>query len=118
MALVVFLGACATPTPPDDGGGVVGTVFIASTDVLLLESFPVQVRLAVSGDLPSPCHELRWSVEDDGDRIAVAVYTVLKLGQVCPQVLTPFDVSIPLGSFTEGRRRVVVNGGEAGEFSI
>ncbi len=118
LALLLIVGACSTPLPPDDGSGAVGRVYISNTQILLLESFPVQVMVEVSGDLPSPCHELHWSSEDDGEKISVEVYSTVELGQVCAQVLSPFTVSIPVGSFSEGGRSVTVNEVVVGEFSI
>lgn len=119
--MLLILAACATPVPPGDGGdtgGIEGRVFVSGTQILLLESYPVQVRLEVRGDVPTPCHEVRWSVEDDGETISVRLYSVVALGEVCAQVLTPFEVAIPLGDFTEGSRGVTVNESVVGEFSI
>ncbi len=118
LMLALTVGSCATPVPPGDGSGIEGRVFVSGTEILLLESFPVQVRLVVRGDVPTPCHEVRWNVEDNGETISVRLYSVLRDGQVCTQVLSPFELAIPLGDFTEGKRTVTVNGSVVGEFSI
>src|SRR5919109_51061 len=36
-----------------------GAVFISEASLLIRESFPPQIAVSLSGDLPTPCHELR-----------------------------------------------------------
>lgn len=103
-------GAGDNPTTTTVSGGVEGPVFVESTEILYLESFPVQVRLVVRGSLPTPCHQAQWSVEDDGETIEVTLWSVIALGQGCAQVLEPFEVSIPLGSFETADLDVLLNG--------
>lgn len=98
--------------------GIVGPVFIDTTEILYLESFPVQVRLVVRGSLPTACHELEWSVEDLGWSIDVKLWSVMLLGQDCAQVLEPLEDSIPLGSFESASVPVVLNGESIGRISI
>lgn len=95
-----------------------GTFFLDEAGLLLLESFPVQVNLMISGNLPSPCHQLRVSIaEPDAEkRIAVDVYTLVDPNLICIQVLEPFEATLPLGSFPGGHYSVWVNGILAGEF--
>ena len=85
-------------------------MFVESTEILYLESFPVQIRLSVRGSLPTPCHRVQWSVEDGGASIEVAMWSVIALGQNCAQVLEPFEVSIPLGAFETADLDVTLNG--------
>jgi hypothetical protein len=110
------------PTPPTTSGGTIpddaGPVFVDGTDILLMESFPVQVALSVTGNLPTPCHEPVWRVEDDGTTISVTLASVTDPSVMCTQVLEPFQISIPLGAFESGSRTVTLNGTEVGEFDI
>lgn len=110
------------PTPGEPStthpNGIVGPVFIDSTEILYLESFPVQVRLLVRGSLPTPCHEAQWAVEDEGWAIDVELWSVVLLGQVCAQVLEPFEVSIPLGSYESATTLVLLNGEQIGRLAI
>jgi len=99
---------------PDDAS----PVFVETTDILLMESFPVQVVLRVTGNLPTPCHEPVWEVVDDGVTIAVALASVADPDVMCTQVLEPFEISIPLGDFESGARVVTLNGEEIGEFQV
>ena len=126
VAMLVLVTACAgvddgsgaTSTTTTIPGGVEGPVFIDSTEILYLESFPVQVRLLVRGSLPTPCHEAVWAVDDLGSTIDVRLWSSVLLGQACAQVLEPFEVSIPLGAFESATSSVVVNGEEIGRLAI
>jgi hypothetical protein len=92
----------------------------AAAEVLLLESFPVQVKLEISGELPNPCARLGWSVMpgDDQGRIQVALYVDEPTEAACIQVVAPYSQSIPLGSFERGSYGVFVNGQQVGEFVL
>ena len=128
MLLVACAASGDDPTTPSNTspttipGGTVpadaSPVFVDSTDILLLESFPVQVVMRVTGNLPTPCHELVWEVEDDGSAISVTLASVTDPDMSCIQVLEPFEISIPLGSFESGAREVLLNGEHVGDFSI
>ena len=130
--LFVLLAACAggadqpidsttsTPstTPPTAIPDDAGPVFVDTSDILLMESFPVQVALHLTGNLPTPCHRAVWEVEDDGTTIAVRLASVTEPDVVCAQVLEPFEVSIPLGDYESGTRVVTLNGAEIGDFEV
>ena len=95
-----------------------GEAFVDSTEVLVLEIYPVQINLVLSGNLPTPCHQLRIAVNqpDDANRILVEVYSVADPEQVCIQMLQPFEITYSLGSFPSGSYTVLVNGAEVGQF--
>jgi hypothetical protein len=97
-----------------------GAVFLDTQEILLLESYPVQVQLHLAGATPTPCHQLRVAVAppDAQNQIAIAVYTVVDPGQVCTQNLAPFTQNIPLGSFPGGDYTVLVNGTQIAEFTV
>jgi uncharacterized protein YdeI (BOF family) len=126
FVLVLLASACAGQetgtgngsTTTTTSGGIEGPVFVESTEILYLESFPVQVRLVVQGSLPTPCHQAQWTVEDTAGAIEVSLWSVVALGQDCAQVLEPFEVSIPLGSFESSTGAVVLNGDEVGRLDL
>jgi len=95
-----------------------GAVFLESTDLLKSESLPLQFTLALNGNLPTPCHELRFNVKppDAENKIMVEVYSVTSPDVICIQVLQPFEENIPLGSFPAGKYTVWVNGNQVAEF--
>jgi hypothetical protein len=103
---------------PGDGKFKRGILFISKTDLKLRESFPVQVVLEMSGELPTPCHQLRVIVEppDLENKILVDTYTVVNPELMCIQVVKPFEETIDLGTFPGGHYTVWVNGEQVGEF--
>ena len=95
-----------------------GQVFIESPEILVRESYPMQVSLLLKGQLPTPCHELSWEVLEPNEKneIHVSVNSIADPDAICTQVLEPFEVDIPLGDFTEYGYSVWVNGEKVGEF--
>jgi len=95
-----------------------GNIFIQESGLLIRESFPPQISLSFSGDLPTPCHELRAVINpsDTENKIIVDAYSVVNPDMVCTQVLKPFQESIDLGTFPSGHYTVWLNGEMAGEF--
>jgi len=85
---------------------------------LTLESFPLQFTLHIVGNLPTPCNALRVAISppDAGNKILMDVYSVINPNRVCTQVLQPFDVNIPLGSFPQGNYSLWINGELVAEF--
>lgn len=94
-------------------------VYLDSTDLLVLESYPVQIMLNLKGSLPTPCHQLRVMANppDEQNRVQVEVYSVADPARICAQVLEPLDANINLGSFPSGHYTVWVNGEMVGEFN-
>jgi hypothetical protein len=86
--------------------------------LLIRESYPPQIALTISGDLPTPCHQVRAEIAlpDAENKIIVDMYTVTDPNMVCTQVLKPFQENIDLGVFPSGHYSVWVNGELAGEF--
>ena len=125
--LIVGVGlgstACAGKPPvPDLRGGIEphDPVTIESTQILQLESFPVQVMLEVVGQLPDPCHKAVWAVSDPDSegRIDVELHSEAPLDLDCIQVLQPITLRIPIGSFKDGSYVVWLNGEKVGDFSF
>jgi hypothetical protein len=96
-----------------------GEVTLTKTELLALESFPVQYMLSLSGMLPTPCHRLRVAISepDDNDQINVNVYSLVDPAEICIQVLEKFESNIPLGSYSSGNYTVLVNGEPVGEIN-
>lgn len=103
---------------PADSNFSRGEVFINSTDLLIMESYPIQVALVLKGELPTPCNHLRViaTPPDAQNRIDVEVYSVINPAETCIQVIEPFEANIMLGSFETGHYTVFVNGEMVGEF--
>lgn len=88
---------------------IIGT---ASTDEILvqqMESFPVQVRVLVKGNLPDGCTTLDTpKIQREENVFLVLLHTRRPKDAMCTQALVPYEKIIPLD----------VAGLEAGEFTV
>lgn len=126
LALAVALYSCTSPS--DDVGMEtpssieyirdVAYVDFDSTDIIVRESYPMQVELIVEGELPTPCHEVRWEVSDPDENkaIHVTIYSEIDSSLKCAQFLESFEEGIPLGEFTEYGYSIWINDYEVGGF--
>lgn len=105
---------------PNESEMARGNVFVDESSVVLMESYPVQAALLVSGSLPTPCHELRATVSepDEENKIYVELFSITDPNMACIQMLEQFSTSIPLGSYTSGSYTVYLNGEEVGEINL
>lgn len=101
----------ATPEPgsnePTRGQAVVNSI-----DVLILESFPVQVNVLASGDLPDTCTQIDEIISQlTGDTFRVAITTLRQPDAVCAQAIVPFEqsVSLDVEGLAAGTYNVSVN---------
>ncbi len=103
---------------PEDASFTRGEVYIEATQLLTLESFPLQFMLNLKGNLPTPCYQLRITVSppDAENKVNVEVYSIADPDQVCVQVLAPFEVNYGLGSFPAGTYSLWVNGVKVADF--
>jgi hypothetical protein len=104
--------------PSEDNPNLVKTgVNIESAEILDLESYPLQFKLRLQGNLPSPCHRLDVSVQDPDTQhqIKVEVTAAVDSNKVCAQVIQPFDVTVDLGSYPSGRYTLWLNGEKVGD---
>ncbi|MHB1354992.1 MAG: hypothetical protein ACYCZF_03335 [Anaerolineae bacterium] len=147
LLLIALLAGClpvtrsvSTTTPIDNGptGTVVspvtnpyapqpgddqltrGKAYIESSEIYTLESYPPQFRLALSGSLPTPCHQLRilLPVLAANGRLSIDVYSVAKSDQVCAQVLKPFTATLSLDGHPAGTYNIWVNGAKVGDIVV
>jgi len=137
LVVALLLSACApkadTPTSsetpsipepsdyaphPSDDKLTRTPVYVDSTDLLTLESFPLQFTLSMKGNLPTPCNQLRVAVArpDRDNRIEVEVYSVVGSNTICAEMLQPFEVNVPLGSFPAGHYTLLVNDKQVAKF--
>lgn len=109
------VGSIPEPRPPIDGN-VDGEVWVTGADVRIMESFPVQIMLDVTGEKPTPCHEIFWTVDDDGEVIDIEMISQVAAEQVCAEVIEPFTIAVPLGSWAGESREIELNGEIVGSF--
>ena len=103
------------------GGEQQNLVQVDSVEVLIMESFPVQVGLAVSGYKSVPCVELLPAAVARQDNLFTVVLAETLLGpaESCIAVIDPFETNVSLDvlGLSAGTYSVTVNGVEA-EFEL
>ena len=89
-----------------------------STQIIVKESYPMQVDLIVYGDLPTPCHELKWEISDPDENkaIHIAVYSQIYIDENCAEMLESFKQRISLGEFADTGYTIWINDYKVGEF--
>jgi inhibitor of cysteine peptidase len=130
VAALVVLGGCeraggpvespiATPTgapassPGADTEVLVGQAAVQTVDLLLLESFPVQVNAIVRGSLPDGCTTIDQVTQTrEGNALTVTITTARPADKMCTQLVTPFEQNVPLevAGLPAGTYTVDVNG--------
>lgn len=114
LALVAAACGDAEASDTTDTTAADGTrspAYVESVEFQYLESYPVQVRAVVSGNLPTPCHELQWSLdESDPDAPVLEMWSTADPEAVCAQVLEPFEEVIPIGSYETGSYTLTLDG--------
>jgi inhibitor of cysteine peptidase len=97
------------PMPANNEGERGQNAMVDDIDVLILESFPVQVNVVVRGNLPDGCTYLdEFDVERDGSTFNMIIWTIRDPDAMCTMALVPFEETIPLD----------VIGLEAGEYTV
>lgn len=104
---------------PGDERLLRGEVYLDSHDLLILESFPPQYVLTLAGSLPTPCHQLRAVIltNQAAGRVDVELYSLVDPDVMCIQVLEPFELNLPLGSFETGTYQVYINNENVAEIT-
>ncbi len=77
--------------PPTD------VAYVDSVDVLIMESFPVQVRVVIKGNLPDACSEISdVNQTRAGSTFTIDLVVTRDPLAKCAQVLMPFEQSVAL----------------------
>lgn len=129
VAVAAFAAACGgrfgapasteTPVAPTEPAAPVSTqpergqAMVNSIDVLLLESFPVQVNVIAKGDLPDGCTSIDQVISQRNENdYRVVITTMRQPDQICTQALVPFEenISLDVAGLPAGTYQVNVNG--------
>ena len=129
LMLLIFLGFMAffgrggssdinPPQRPDvtaggaEASGSETLTVIEKVDALILESFPAQISLHVTGYQPDGCtFPVQVEQTRDGNTVSVKIYRILPPDIMCTMQLVPYDENIKLdGSFESGDYTIDVNG--------
>jgi hypothetical protein len=129
VSILVLLSACNRGAEPDitvdpsptiaptvDTGPtqpVRGQAQVDEVEILIMESFPVQVSVIARGELPDSCTRIDEIISQrTEDTFRVAITTFRQPDTVCTQVIVPFDQTIALDvvGLPAGTYNVTVNG--------
>ncbi len=96
---------------PSPGDTVRIDTVIESVEPLILESYPMQLQLNVTGYQSNGCdYPVQVEQAMDGNNIIVRIFIEMPLAVTCPAVIVPYDATIPIdGSFTGGSYTIIVN---------
>ncbi len=127
LSLLLMLVACGGSEPETDGtptetspATAVSTdtpiqqeAAVDSIEILILESFPVQVDVRARGDLPDGCTMIDTvNTTQAGTTFNITITTLRQTGDLCTEALVPFEETISLDvlGLTAGTYAVNVNG--------
>jgi len=86
---------------------------VNDVEILILESFPIQVNVIVHGEFPDICTEIaKVTTAREGPAFLVTITTRRPADAVCAQVITSFEkvISLDVAGLKKGTYPVDVNG--------
>jgi hypothetical protein len=108
---VVYFADETESNVPVEGNLMQVDTVVESVDVLVLESFPMQLNLLVKGYQPDGC-DFPVQVEQvrDGNTVTVHIYREMPQDAICPMMIVGYEETIALeGGFENGSFTIHVN---------
>lgn len=105
--------ATNTPTAVSTDTPIQQEANVDSIEILILESFPVQVNVRARGDLPDGCTTIDTVDTNRSDTtFNITITTLRQTGETCTEALVPFEETIALDvdGLSAGTYAVNVNG--------
>lgn len=102
-----------TPTAVSTDTPLQQEASVDSIEILILESFPVQVNVRARGDLPDGCTSIdNATTTQQGTTFNINITTIRQTGELCTEALVPFEETISLDvlGLSAGTYTVNVNG--------
>ncbi len=114
IVMFVLIGACQpnsnngdTPVSSDDPvvtptrvnfSAYQEQAYIDQIQILLLESFPLQVNVIVTGNLPDGCTSIvgTQAIKTEANVFEIHVYTERMIDALCTMALVPFEENVKL----------------------
>ncbi len=96
-----------------EGDIIMGEAMVESVDVLVMESFPVQINVRATGYVGDGCTRVgNITTEQDEDTFRIHISTVRPADAICTQQLVAFDelISLDVDGLEAGTYMVNVNG--------
>lgn len=95
----------ATPTTaeppqeptPDMPSTKVGRANVESIEIVMRESFPVQISANIKGTVSDACTKAEPVTQQrDGNTFQISIGATREVGAMCAQVITPFETSVAI----------------------
>jgi len=106
-----------TPTLVSPGGVVTGLASVERVEIMMRESFPVQISALAIGSLPDSCTSLDQVIQErEENTFHITLSTIRPADQVCTTATVPFQKAVEIESvgLKAGKYTVIVNGVSAG----
>lgn len=132
IALVILISGCSCPATVVSNGSentsgnqtpspgmntteefITGVASVENVQMLIMESFPVQISVEATGYLPDGCTNIdNVTTMKDGNTFYVEIGTIRPRDALCTQALVPFTKSVSLDVYglEKGAYNVNVNG--------
>jgi len=109
MSIIIFVAGCLPIIP------TIGLALVDEIEIIILESFPVQVQVIARGNLSDPCTEIYQITQKKEDNTFFITIKTSRPADPCIQIIVPFEVKIPLNVYglPAGTYTVDVNGVQA-----
>ena len=106
ILIIIFSTGCLSIMP------TIGLAPVEEIEIVILESFPVQVQVIARGNLPDPCTEIFEVLQERKENTFFVAIKTYRPPGFCIQVLAPFEEVIPLEVYglPAGTYTVDVNG--------
>ncbi len=118
VGIVISILSTDSAKPPDNGNNktgkfIYGNATVESIEIMVLESFPVQIKVNASGYLPDGCTKIDGIVKvKEGNTFLVTIRTVRPADAFCTEAIVPFQevISLDVYGLKAGIYNVDVNG--------
>ena len=110
----------AVATDPTSATPLQQEANVDSIEILILESFPVQVNVRARGDLPDGCTTIDTvDTVQEGTTFNITITTLRQTDELCTEALVPFEETISLDVLGLGAGTYAVNvNGINGSFTL
>ncbi|MCD6578811.1 hypothetical protein J7L48_05000 [bacterium] len=106
VTIAIFVTGCLSTL------STIGLAPVEEIEIVILESFPVQVQVIASGNLPDPCTEISEVLQEREENTFFVTIKTYRPPGLCIQVLAPFEeiISLEVYGLPAGTYTVDVNG--------
>ncbi len=113
ILIIIFITSCLPIMP------TIGLASIDEIEIIILESFPVQIQVIARGNFSDPCTEIYQINQKKEDNTFFITIKTSRPAGFCIQIIVPFEVKIPLSVYglPAGTYTVDINGVQ-GKFDL